>query len=60
MDPYFDTFNKLTYEAICEFFRDVGTEPLRLEFEENINSEELAPSRGYGKMAKGHHHLRIR
>lgn len=42
VDPYFDPFERLTYESIYEAFRDIGSERLRLEFKENLDAEELA------------------
>jgi hypothetical protein len=42
VDPYFDPFDRLTYESIYGAFRDIGSEGLRLEFKENLDAEELA------------------
>ena len=42
VDPYFDSFERLTYESIYEALRDIGSERLRLEFKENLDAEELA------------------
>ncbi|HET9392191.1 MAG TPA: ATP-binding protein [Candidatus Rubrimentiphilum sp.] len=42
LDPFTAPLDQLTYESLCEAFRDVGSETQRLEFKREIDPEELA------------------